>query len=466
MEPNWTSIVPPVLAVVLAFATRDAIVSLVIACLAGVMLLGQGPQGFPDLITRALGTEDFIWIAAVEVFIGVLVAFLQRSGAIELFRQRVSRWVSSRRQVGLLGWSLGLFVFFSDYFSPLFVGAVMRNITDSYRISREKLAYICDLTSACVSVMIPISAWAVYLSGLAVVALELEGVDAGMRLFLASLPYNFYAFLTIVMVGAIASEWLPDFGPMRAAEDRARQTGKVLRDGANPMMGRELTDLEASASPNASIWLNFIFPVALIIGTNVATFAMTGAASVLDSLMVACLFLGCVMWLQRLDTLQGIMQSAMAGIKGVMPAVIILSLAYCINTLSRDLQTATFVVNATESWMSPTAIPALAFVISAFISFSTGTSWGTYAIMIPIALPLAAQFTGEPFGSLVLVSFAAVAGGGVFGDHCSPLSDTTVLSSLGSASDHIDHTRTQLPYAVAVGLVALVLYLVVGTMVA
>ncbi len=316
MEPNWTSIVPPVLAVVLAFATRDAIVSLVIACLAGVMLLGQGPQGFPDLITRALGTEDFIWIAAVEVFIGVLVAFLQRSGAIELFRQRVSRWVSSRRQVGLLGWSLGLFVFFSDYFSPLFVGAVMRNITDSYRISREKLAYICDSTSACVSVMIPISAWAVYLSGLAVVALELEGVDAGMRLFLASLPYNFYAFLTIVMVGAIASEWLPDFGPMRAAEDRARQTGKVLRDGANPMMGRELTDLEASASPNASIWLNFIFPVALIIGTNVATFAMTGAASVLDSLMVACLFLGCVMWLQRLDTLQGIMQSAMAGIKG------------------------------------------------------------------------------------------------------------------------------------------------------
>ena len=465
IEPTWTSIVPPLLAVALAFITRDAIVSLVVACLAGVLLLGQGPQGFPDLITRALGTEDFIWIAAVEVFIGVLVAFLQRSGAIDLFRVRVSRWVSTRRQVGLLGWALGILVFFSDYFSPLFVGAVMRNITDGYRISREKLAYICDSTSACVSVLVPISAWAVYLSGLGLNALELDGPEAGMQLFLRSLPYNFYALLSIVMVGGIAYEWIPDFGPMRTAERRARETGKVLRDGANPMMGRELTDLEASASPNANIWLNFILPVALIIGTNVGTFMMTGAASVLDSLMVACLFLGIVMWLQRLDTLQGIMQTAMAGIKGVMPAVIILSLAYCINTLSKDLQTAAYVVSTTESWMSPAAVPLVAFGISAFISFATGTSWGTYAIMVPIALPLAAQFSGDPFGPLVLLSFAAVAGGGVFGDHCSPLSDTTVLSSLGSASDHIDHTRTQMPYALTVGLIVMVLYLVIGTMV-
>jgi len=167
MEPNWTSLVPPLLAVVLAFATRDAVVSLLVACVVGVVLLGQGIQGFPALLTRSLGTPDFIWVCTIELAIGVLIAFLQRSGAISLFRQRASQWVTTRKQVGVLGWGLGLSVFFSDYFSPLFVGAVMRDLTDQYRISREKLAYICDSTSASVIVLIPISGWAVYLSGLA-----------------------------------------------------------------------------------------------------------------------------------------------------------------------------------------------------------------------------------------------------------------------------------------------------------
>ena len=464
MDPGWTSVVPPLLAVVLAFVTGDAIISLLMACLVGVLLLGEGPQGLPDLITRSLGTADFIWIAAIEIFIGVLVAFLQRSGAIELFRRRVSRWVNSRRQVGLLGWSLGLFVFFSDYFSPLFVGAVMRRLTDEYRISREKLAYICDSTSASVSVLVPVSAWAVYLGGLALNTLDLDGTESAMRLFIWSLPYDFYAILTVALVGLVAAELVPDFGPMRAAERRTRETGKVLRDGANPMMGRELTDLEPASSPFANIWLNFMAPVALVFGINVWTFMVSGSAALLDSLMAACLFLGIVMWVQRLDTMRGLMEAAVSGIKGVMPAVLILALAYCINTVSKDLGTAVFVVHSTQSWMSPAAVPAVAFTVSAFVSFATGTSWGTYAIMVPVALPLAAQFTGDPFAPLVLVSFGAVAGGGVFGDHCSPLSDTTVLSSLGSASDHIDHVRTQLPYALAVGIVSVVLYLVAGRM--
>lgn len=455
---------PALLAVALAFATRDAILSLLMACLVGVLLLGAGPQGLPDLITRSLGTEDFIWIAAIEVFIGVLVAFLQRSGAIELFRGRVSEWVNSRRQVGVLGWGLGVTVFFSDYFSPLFVGAVMRRLTDEYRISREKLAYICDSTSASVTVLIPISAWAVYLAGLALNALDLDGTGSAMRLFVRSLPYDFYAILTVALVGLVAAELVPDFGPMRAAERRARETGKVLRDGATPMMGRELTDLEAASSASANIWLNFAAPVLLVFGINVWTFIASGSAALLDSLMAACLFLGVLMWAQRMDTLRGLMETAVAGIKGVMPAVLILALAYCINTVSKDLGTATFVVESTRAWMAPAAVPAVAFIVSAFISFATGTSWGTYAIMVPVALPLAAQFGGDPFGPLVLVSFGAVAGGGVFGDHCSPLSDTTVLASLGSASDHIDHTRTQLPYALVAAIVSVALYLVAGGM--
>ncbi len=462
MEPNWTSVVPPVLAVVLAFVTRDAVVSLLVACVVGVLLLGQGVQGFPALLTRSLGTAAFIWVCTIELSIGVLVAFLQRSGAIDLFRRRASRLVTNRKQVGFLGWSLGLSVFFSDYFSPLFVGPVMRDLTDRYRISREKLAYICDSTSASVIVLVPISGWAVYLSGLALNATGIPDRDAALQLFIRSVPFNVYAILTVAMVGLIVLQVIPDFGPMRSAEERTQQTGKVLRDGAVPMMGKELTDLEVSTSPRTNIGLNFLLPVALIIGTNVATFVVRGTASVLESFMLASVVLGVIMWLQRVDSIPGLMQTALAGMKGVMAAVVILALAYCINTVSREMQTATYVVELTGGWMAPALVPFLAFVISGFISFATGTSWGTYAIMVPIALPLAIQFSGGTVGPLAVASFAAVAGGGVFGDHCSPLSDTTVLSSLGSACDHIDHTRTQLPYALVVALLAAVFYLLVG----
>ena len=462
MEPNWTSIVPPLLAVVLAFVTREAVVSLVIACIVGVLMLGHGLQGFPDLLIRSLGSPDFIWVCLIELFIGVLVAFLQRSGAVGLFRGTVSKWVKTREQVSLLGWGLGVSIFFSDYFSPLFVGPVMRDITDRFRISREKLAYICDSTSASVIVLIPISAYAAYMSGIALDATDLEGRDAALRLFVSSVPFNFYGYLTVLMVALIAIKVIPDFGPMRRAEERAERTGKVLRDGAVPMMGKELTDLEVSESPHTNILLNFVLPVVLIVGTNVTTFLVTGRATILESFMLACFVLGVILWLQRVDTLRGLVQTALAGMKGVMPAVVILALAYCINTLSQDLETARYVVGITEAWMSPALVPVMAFVISGFISFATGTSFGTYAIMIPIALPLAVQLSGDVMSTLSMATLAAVAGGGVFGDHCSPLSDTTVLSSLGSACDHIDHTRTQLPYAVAVAIVVVFAYLAVG----
>lgn len=465
MEPTWASIVPPLLAVVLAFITREAVFSLSVACLAGVLLLGQGIQGFPALVTRALGTPDFIWVGAIEVCIGVLVAFFQRSGAIELFRQRVSRWVTTRRQVGFLGWLLGVGIFFSDYFSPLFVGSVMRGLTDRYRISREKLAYICDSTSAPVSVLVPFSAWAAYMAGLAATAMSADR-NVGLQLFVRAVPYNFYALVAVGMVALITLDWLPDFGPMRAAEARTLDTGKVLRDGAVPMMGKELTDLEASSSGRSNLLLNFVLPVVIIVGTNVGTFALTGSTRVLESFMLATAVLGVVLWLQRVDTIAGLMQTAMAGMKGVMPAVIILALAYCINTLTKDLKTAEYVVRVAEPWMAPAMLPCIAFTVSAVISFATGTSWGTYAIMMPIVIPMALATGGGPLAPLVVVSFASVAGGAVFGDHCSPLSDTTVLSSLGSACDHIDHTRTQLPYALAAAVVSAAAYLVVGLAIA
>ena len=177
---------------------------------------------------------------------------------------------------------------------------------------------------------------------------------------------------------------------------------------------------------------------------------------------MACLVLGLLMRLHKLDTWKGLGRCVYVGIKGVMPAVMILAMAFCINTVSREMQTAEFIVNLSQEWLIPALLPMLVFLISGFVSFATGTSFGTYAIMIPIALPLAYQFSGGTVDSLVLSSFAAVVGGGVFGDHCSPLSDTTVLSSLGSACDHIDHVKTQLPYALLAAVFVSGFYLLVG----
>ena len=192
------------------------------------------------------------------------------------------------------------------------------------------------------------------------------------------------------------------------------------------------------------------------------SFILTGQARVLNSFMLAAAALGAIMFFQRVDNLSGLMKSMLAGIKGVMPAVLILAFAFAINSVSREMGTAQYIINVTEGWFNPGILPFLVFMLSAFISFATGTSWGTYAIVIPIAVPLAFEFSQGQVTTLVLGTIAATAGGGVFGDHCSPLSDTTVLSSLGSACDHMDHVRTQISYSLVVAFVACIIYLIIG----
>ena len=364
--------------------------------------------------------------------------------------------------MGGLGWGLGIAMFFSDYFSPLFVGPVMRTLTDKYKISREKLAYICDSTSAPMIALIPFTGWAVYMGGLTVGIGPITDKTVAMDLYIHSIPFNFYSFLAIGLVGLLAMNFISDFGPMRTAENRAKNEGKVLRDGAVPMMGKELTNLEVSTTGNPNIFLNFIVPIMLIVGVNLISFIIYGKIAILQSYLTVCTLLAITMMIQKIDNLQGVMKTVMAGMKGVMPAVTILALAFCINTISRELKTAEYVVSLTEEWLLPNLLPMITFLLAGLISFSTGTSWGTYAIMIPIAIPLAFQFTGGEVNTLIYGTFAAIAGGGVFGDHCSPLSDTTVLSSLGSACDHIDHVKTQLLYALISGGIAMVLYLGIG----
>jgi Na+/H+ antiporter NhaC len=463
MNYGWLSLIPPLLAILLAFLTREPVFSLAVACLTGVLLMGQGAGGFPELLAGALGNRDFMWVCLIEICIGILVAFYQRCGAVNMFSQKVKFITKTRRQTQFLGWILGMFIFFSDYFSPLFVGPVMRKLTDRHKISREKLAYICDSTSAPVSVLAPITGWAVYISGLLLVSTGyVVSKEAAMSLFIKSIPFNFYAILSVIMVGLITLKLLPDFGPMRKAERRAMETGQVLRPGSVPMMSSELTNLQVSEKGRPNIWLNFFTPVLIVIAFNIGSFILTGQARVLNSFMLAAATLGVIMFFQRVDNLSGMMKSMLAGIKGVMPAVLILAFAYAINSVSREMGTAQYIINVTRGWFNPGLLPILVFMLSAFISFSTGTSWGTYAIVIPIAVPLAFEFSQGQVSPLVLGTIAATAGGGVFGDHCSPLSDTTVLSSLGSACDHMDHVRTQISYALAVAFIACVIYLIIG----
>ena len=459
---GFLSLMPAVMAVLLAFVTRDAILSLLVACVAGVLIKGDGLLGVPDLFERAMGTPRFIWVLLVEISIGVLVAFFLKTDSTEEFARVMAKRVKSGKQVQLLGWFLGMLIFFSDYFSPLLTGPVMRNLTDRYRISREKLAYICDSTSAPMCVLIPFSAWGVYLAGLLAGNGPIIDNVTAMKVFMYSVVFNFYALGAVAMVGLIAAGLIPEFGPMRRAERRAREEGKVLADGASPMMSLELVTMEPSEHiKQPRLLVNFALPLVIVLATALGSYLWLGEPKILEAFMAALIVLGVTVRLQGVPTNE-IMTTAMQGVKGIVPAMLLLGLAYSINTISQELGAAPYVLYLTQDWLTPAFLPVVTFALCAFISFATGTSWGTYAIVTPIAVPLALGFGGGEITTLLYSTVAAIAGGGVFGDHCSPLSDTTILSSFGAASDHIDHVRTQLPYAGVVAGAALIGYLLLG----
>jgi Na+/H+ antiporter NhaC len=455
------SLVPATIAIIMAFVTRNTIFSLFTAIFIGVMLTGEGLLAFPKLLKTSIGTTSFAWILLLELFIGILIAFFQRTGAIQGFTEIMKDKKMSRKNIQLTAWVMGMFVFFSDYFSPLFVGSTMRSLSDDKLISREKLAYIADSTSAPVSVLVPITGWAVFISGLLVGIGPVQTAEQGMIIFTKAVGFNFYAILAVVLVGLIASGIVPEYGPMKKAEKRAMEEGKVLRDGAVPLLGEELTDTPKYEGIKTHVFLDFVFPVLVVISIAVGTYIAFRSAKTMEAFLTASVVLGIIMRIQGVP-FKDIMDTAMKGMKGIMPAIIILALSYSINALSKEMGTANYIILISENWLTPNLLPFLTFVLAALISFSTGTSWGTFAIVMPIAAPLAFAFSGNEVTMIVLATVAAVAGGGVFGDHCSPLSDTTILASTGAAADHIDHVKTQLPYALTAAGFAAVLYLIIG----
>ena len=458
------SLAPALIAVILAFITREALFSILCGVLVGLLITGQDLLfGFTGIIQSALGNADFIWVIGIEVFIGIMVAFFQKSGAISAVANKLNEKLHITPRIAqVMGAALGVLIFFSDYFSPLFVGNVMRPITDKAKVSREKLAWLCDCTSAPVCITLPFSAWGVYVAGLVVGFGTFATAEAGQNAVIHASVFQLYGILTIVMIFLVALGFIPDFGPMKKAEERARTTGKVIADGSTPMLSNELDNIKPKEGFKPNIVLHFLIPAIIIICTTIGTYVVMGSAKTLEAFVLAVTYQAIVLLIQKAFNIREMVQVATEGIKSVVSAILILSLAYCINAISKTLGTANFVISVTESWMTPATLLAMTFAVCAFISFFTGTSWGVYAIMIPIAMPLAFSMSGGVEGSLVYAEIAAVMGGGAFGDHCSPLSDTTILSSLGAGSDHVDHVKTQLPYALSVAVLCLIGYIIIG----
>jgi len=461
------SILPVVLALGLAFWTRNAALSLLAGCIVGGLLTGLDPaSGLSQIFRASLGTSDFIWVMMIEIAVGVMIAFYLRAGVIGAFAEWVSTRLRTRRAAAGFAWGLGLLVFFSDYFSPLFAGPIARPLTDRFRVSRENLAYLLDSTSAPVATLLPLSGWAVYIAGLMVGHGPIASATDGMALFIRAIPFNLYGWLATAMAGLLAFGLLPHFGPMRRAEARAMTEGKVLRDGAAPLAGGELDAVRPLAGRRPALVPYLVIPVAIVLGIAIGTFAAIGEVKILEAFLAAVMYQAAALALGRhFESVTDAVDVAMAGIKGVLPAIVILALAYAINAVSKSLGAQQFIVSATEGWMTAAFLPAATFATGALVSFFTGTSWGTYAILVPIVMPVAFNLSGGAVDTSVLFTVGALVGGGLFGDHASPVSDTSCLSSFGAGSDHMDHVTTQLPYAATAAAISMAVLAVAGALV-
>ncbi len=467
MDYGWLSIIPPLLAIVLAIATRQVFISLFLGIFAGWVILSDWNifAGLANSIESLVNVFQSPGNTRVIIFcalIGALITLTQRSGGVNGFVE----WVQNRnlartpRSAASLSGIIGFIIFIESSICCLIAGSVSRPLFERLRISREKLAYILDSTSAPKCVLIPLNAWGAYVIGL----LELEEVEGPIQVFIESIPFNFYAIFVILMVAFIIVTF-KDFGPMKKAEERARTTGKTIADGAVPMVSDDITSIEAKSNiPYRAV--NMILPVlAMIIMMPVGLYitgdgnitAGTGSTSVLWSVIAAITVAGILPVWQRILSFREVFDLSLKGIGGLMPLAIVMTLAFAIGDTSRELGTGVYVASIADDFVQPTYVAAIIFITSAFIAFSTGTSWGVFAIMVPIAVPTALIMDVS-----LPLSLAAVLGGGVFGDHVSPISDTTLVSSMAAASDHIDHVRTQLPYAMVAAIAATVFYVIFG----
>jgi tetracycline resistance efflux pump len=460
------SLLPPVLAIGLAIWTRQVYLSLA----AGVWLGWTAVAGWNPLRGLALAIEGAVAVlgdagnARVILFtlvIGAMIATIEAAGGVRGFVNWVEerRWVVSARHSRLLAWVLGVVIFIESNITVLVAGSVARPLFDRYRISREKLAYLIDSTSAPVCILIPLNAWGAYVLGI----LGTLGVEQPLAVFVQSIAFNFYAIFAVTLAGLVAV-FNFDWGGMRAAEARVAN-GELLRPGSVPSVDTDVIAPQpiAGVVPRA---VNMIVPILVLIAMMPLGLYVTGegdlrAGSGSTSVLWAVLAALAAAWLlllgQRMLSVAALTRVGLKGAGGLVGLAIILLLALALGNVTRELGTGAYVANAIQGAFPPAVLLPLVFLTAAGIAFSTGTSWGTFAIMLPIAVP-----TAVALGLPVAPFLAAALSGGIFGDHASPISDTTIIASLAAAVDHIDHVRTQLPYALAAGGSATLAFAVAG----
>ena len=497
---GWLSVVPPLVAIGLALIFKDVLISLFLGVFCGALIaydwnpVAAFARSIDRFVAGALADPDHAKIVIFTTLLGGMVGLIGKSGGTRGIVERLARFATSSRRGQLVTWAMGVLVFFDDYANTLIVGSTMRPITDRLRVSREKLAYIVDSTAAPVASVMPISTWIGFEIGL--IGTAIAGLGIGMNayeVFLESIPYRFYPLLALVLGFTLAASGR-DFGPMLRAERRAAATGELIAAGDTP-----LADFASPATeppdgiPHRAI--NAVAPLLTMVAVTVAGLYASGVAALADEGQGRADFARLGTWLrevfsaadpystllwgslaavvvaaalplaQRLLTVKEAMTGMAEGFRSMLLALVVLVLAWSIQSVCDDLGTADYLVGLTSGVISPQWLPALVFVISAAVAFATGTSWGAMGILVPLVIPISHGLSlaegyavgGESYLIVLLGTVSSVLAGTVWGDHCSPISDTTILSSIASGSDHIAHTRTQLPYALGIGALGLVL---------
>ena len=465
-DPGWYSVLPPVLAIILAIWTKQVILSLFAGIWMGFTIL----NGFNPVVGVTAGLDGIINVftdpgdTRVLVFtllIGALIATIEHTGGVRGFVHYLEtrRWVHNGVRAQILAWATGLVIFIESNITLLVAGSVSRPLFDRYKVSREKLAYLIDATSAPVCVMIPLNAWGAVIIGL----IASTGVENPLEAFIQSIPYNFYAIAAIILSAVVIWKNI-NIGPMKKAEERT-QGGQLLWPDSTPMVdiSEELVEDEPGQIPSAALMvlpivaMILMMPLSLYITGDGNIIEGSGSTSVLWSVIVAIVVAWIMNFIHGEHSVNELMKLFMKGAGGLLPIATILLFALALGDVARELGTGVYVANFVGATVAEPLLAPLVFLVSAFIAFSVGSSWGTFAIMIPIAIPIATTL-GLPMPLLL----GAAISGAIFGDHASPISDTTVVASMASATDHIDHVRTQLPYALVAAGFAAVGFFVVG----
>ncbi|HSJ65370.1 MAG TPA: Na+/H+ antiporter NhaC family protein [Gemmatimonadaceae bacterium] len=442
------SLLPAALTLAVVFLTREVIVSLLLGIVAGGLVSGQ-PNILGAFVLPAIGSESYALILVVYLWaLGGLIGLWTRTGGAEAFaRWAAARIVRGPRSAMVFTWLMGMIFHQGGTISTILAGTTVRPVTDAHRVSHEELTYLVDSTASPAATVIPFNAWPLYVAGLVAGTTPLFLTEeAAVAFFFSAIPYNFYGILAVSSTLLFALGVLPWTGAkMRRARERARTTGQLNAPDAQPVATGELTTSRIPAGYQPSI-IDFALPILTLLGVAIVPYFLTGSVRIGEAFGLALLTAFALALLKGMSLRQAI-DGFVDGCKGVTVGAIILGLAVTLGLVSRELGTAGFIVEAVSGGVPQVLLPAIFLAVCMAVAFSIGSSWGTYAVVFPLAMPLAYAVNPDP--GYVTICFGAVLGGAVFGDQCSPISDTTILSSLACGADVMDHVTTQLPLALA-----------------